>query len=145
VIANALRTMELDKREIDDSSFASICSNVAYGMRATYHTELQATPAQVVYGRDMIINATYIADWKAIAARRAASSRNNNERENSNRLPFNYQVGHYAYIRVSNLARKLDSQEGPFRIIQVHTNGTVTIQRSPVVTERVNIRRLHPA
>jgi hypothetical protein len=128
--------MELDKRTIDD---------VAYGMRATYHTELQATPAQVGYGRDMIINATYIADWKAIAARHAASSRTNNARENSTRLPFRYQVGHYAYIRVSNLARKLDSQEGPFRIIQVHANGTVTIQRSPIVTERVNIRRLHPA
>jgi hypothetical protein len=53
-------------------------------MCATYHTELQATPAQVVYGREMIISATYIADWKAIAARRAASSRNNNERKNSN-------------------------------------------------------------
>jgi hypothetical protein len=84
VIANALRTMELDKHTIDDSSFASICSNVAYGMRATYHTELHSTPAQVVYGCDMVINATYIANWKAIAAHHAASSRNNNERENSN-------------------------------------------------------------
>jgi hypothetical protein len=56
-----------------------------------------------------------------------------------------YQVGHYAYIHVSNLAQKLDSQEGLFCIIQVHTNGTVTIQHSPVVTECVNIRRLHPA
>jgi hypothetical protein len=98
-----------------------------------------------VYGRDMIINATYIADWKAIAAHCAASSQINNARENSNRLPFDYQVGHYAYIRVSNLARTPDSQEGPFQIIQVRTNGTVTIQCSPVVTERVNICRLHPA
>jgi hypothetical protein len=82
VIANALRTMELDKHTIDDSSFASICSNVAYGMHATYHKELQTTtppPPLVIYGRDMIINATYIANWKAITARRATSYRNNNE------------------------------------------------------------------
>jgi hypothetical protein len=69
-----------------------------------YHTELQAAPAQVIYGHDMIINATYIADWKAIAAHCAGSSCNNNERENSNQLTFNYQVGHHAYICVSNLA-----------------------------------------
>jgi hypothetical protein len=43
VIANALSTMELDKRTVDDLSFASICSNVAYGMRATYHTGYCAT------------------------------------------------------------------------------------------------------
>jgi coproporphyrinogen III oxidase len=103
------------------------------------------TPAQVDYGRDMIINATYIANWKAIAAHHAASSCNNNEHENSNRLPFNYQVGHYAYVRVSNLTRKLEYQEGPFFMTQVHTNGMVTIQHSPAVTEYVNICRLHPA
>jgi transposase InsO family protein len=36
VIANALRTMELENRTIDDSSFNAICANVAYGMRATF-------------------------------------------------------------------------------------------------------------
>jgi hypothetical protein len=60
--------MELNKCDLDNSSLAAICSNVAYGMRTTYHTELQATPDQVVYGCDMIINATYIADWKVTAA-----------------------------------------------------------------------------
>jgi hypothetical protein len=98
--------MELDKQTIDDPSFASICSNVTYAMHATYHTKLQSTPAQVAYSRDMIINATYIANWKAIAARHVASTRTNNVRKNSNRLPFHYQVGDYAYIHVSYLARK---------------------------------------
>ena len=34
--------------------------------------------------------------------------------------------------------------EGPYAIVEVHTNGTVTIQRKPNVTERINIRRLKP-
>jgi hypothetical protein len=29
--------------------------------------------------------------------------------------------------------------------LQLHTNGLVTIQHSPIVTEHVNISRLHPA
>jgi transposase InsO family protein len=145
VMANALRTMQLSQRTVDEHTFASLCSNVAFGMRATYHTELQASPSQIVYGRDMIINATYIADWRAISNRRNVSSRINNARENANRLPFQYEIGQQVYIRVNDISRKLDSQQGPFRISQVHANGTVTIQRSPIVTERINIRRLHPA
>jgi hypothetical protein len=145
VIANALRTMELERRIIDDSSFAAICANVAYGMRATYHTELQASPAQVVFGRDMIINASYLADWKAIAHRRLQSSKRNNERENSRRIPHSYRVGQKVYIRVSNIARKLDVQEGPFEILKINSNGTVSIRCSPLVRETIHIRRLHPA
>lgn len=145
VMANALRTMQLSQRAVDEHTFASLCSNVAFGMRATYHTELQASPSQVVYGRDMIINATYMADWRAISNRRNISSRINNARENAKRLPFQYAIGQQVYIRVNDISRKLDSQQGPFPITQVHANGTVTIQRSPILTERINIRCLHPA
>ena len=34
---------------------------------------------------------------------------------------------------------------GPYRVEQVHTNGTLTIRRGPGVIDRVNIRRLRPA
>jgi hypothetical protein len=36
------------------------------------------------------------------------------------------------------------SEPAHFRIVRIHTNGTVTIQRTPLVTERINIRRLRP-
>jgi hypothetical protein len=32
----------------------------------------------------------------------------------------------------------------PFTITCVHSNGTVTIQRGPYVTERISIRRIIP-
>jgi hypothetical protein len=37
-----------------------------------------------------------------------------------------------------------DYDTGPFSITRVHTNGTVTIETSPGVVERMNIRRLKP-
>ena len=33
---------------------------------------------------------------------------------------------------------------GPYKIVQVHVNGTVTIQLRPGLTERINIRRIIP-
>ena len=34
--------------------------------------------------------------------------------------------------------------EGPYVITQVHTNGNVTMELRPGVTERINIRRVLP-
>ncbi len=43
-----------------------------------------------------------------------------------------------------DIKRKLHPNEGPFVIHKVNTNGTVEIRRSANVTERINIRGLHP-
>jgi hypothetical protein len=93
----------------------------------------------------MIINASYLADWKAIATRRKQAVQRNNARENSQRVPHDYKVGEKVYIRVSNISRKLDVQEGPFEILKINSNGTVSIRHSPIVRETIHIRRLHPA
>ena len=43
------------------------------------------------------------------------------------------------------LVRKLDApRTGPYKVTAVHDNGTVEIQKSPLVTQRVNMRRLTP-
>jgi hypothetical protein len=55
-------TMELSKRHFDDTSVNAILQSVAYGLRATYHLPLAASPGQLVVGWDMIINATYLTD-----------------------------------------------------------------------------------
>ena len=46
---------------------------------------------------------------------------------------------------VLSLSDKLNpSFTGPHEIIQVHTNGTVTIRLTDNVTECINIRRIKP-
>jgi hypothetical protein len=35
-------------------------------IRSTYHTTLQATPCQLVFGRDMIHNIAFRANWDQI-------------------------------------------------------------------------------
>jgi hypothetical protein len=41
--------------------------------------------------------------------------------------------------------RKLaERTSGPYRVLQTHVNGTVTIELRPGVSERLNIRRIIP-
>jgi hypothetical protein len=39
---------------------------MGYAIRSTYHTTLQATPCQLVFGRDMIHNIAFKACWNGI-------------------------------------------------------------------------------
>mmetsp|Transcript_13570 Transcript_13570/g.16453 ORF Transcript_13570/g.16453 Transcript_13570/m.16453 type:complete len:698 (+) Transcript_13570:1112-3205(+) len=144
-IADAIRSMRLDQQPFDETTIPAVLQAVAWGIRSTYHTALQASPAQIVFGRDMIINATYLANWHKSTAHQRSRALQNNLNENAKRIQHDYQPNDMVYLTDKDVKRKLDVKQGPFRIVSIHTNGTVTIQRSPTVTERINIRRLHPA
>ena len=63
---------------------------------------------------------------------------------NRNRKPYDYSIGDQV-MKVRKSKYKLQPiAEGPFTVAQVHTNGNVTLQLSPHVTERINIRRVRP-
>jgi hypothetical protein len=63
-IHQVIATMELHTRKFDDIDLNTILQNVAYGLRATYHSSLTASSCQLAFGRDMIINAVYLANWR---------------------------------------------------------------------------------
>ena len=55
-----------------------------------------------------------------------------------------YQPGDEILILIDNPTTLQDCGIGPFPITQVHTNGTVTIQHTPHIVERINICRVKP-
>jgi hypothetical protein len=55
-----------------------------FAVRATYHTTLQATPMQLVFGCDAILNIKHITDWEHICQRKQECIIENNKRENKN-------------------------------------------------------------
>ena len=60
------------------------------------------------------------------------------------RVDYDYAVGQKVTIKSDGILRKSeDKNTGPYVITQVHTNGTVRIQRGSV-SERLNIRRIDP-
>ena len=83
VLNDILRTFELEKWELDeDNPWMEFLSAAAFAIRAMYHTTLQATPAQLVFGRDMLLLITTQANWELIRQRRQEEINGNNEREN---------------------------------------------------------------
>ena len=92
----------------------------------------------------MLFGIPYIADWTDIGKRRQASVDKDNLKENEKRIDFDYAVGQEVLLKKDGIIRKLeDKYDGPYTITDVHTNGTVRIQRG-TVNERVNIRRIAP-
>jgi transposase InsO family protein len=79
VVGNIIRTFELQKNYQDekdprkgmkDPSRKGILSATAFAVGATYHTTLQKSPGQLIFGRDMIFNVKHTANWEYIRARK---------------------------------------------------------------------------
>jgi transposase InsO family protein len=145
VLNNCLKTFELEERELDEANpWGPFLSAAAYAIRSTVHTTLEASPAQLVFGRDMLLPITFRANWARIRERRQEEMTRNNRRENQRRIRHEYKVGDKVLLDTPGILPKLRTpRSGPYVVQQVHTNGTVRIQRG-AISERVNIRRLTP-
>jgi len=67
-------------------------------------------------------------------------------RANAKRRSHDYKVGDKVLLKrmLNNSAQMEPTYSGPFTILQVHTNGTVTIRMRANQRARYNIRRLIP-
>ena len=134
VLGNIICTFELEERDIDkDDPWMGILNAVAWAVRSTYHTTLQATPGQLVFGRDMVFNKAHEANWKEIKDCKQKLINQNNERENACRIKHTYSIGDRVLMERTNSTRKLKRPyDGPYEITIVFTNGTVAIQKGIV-------------
>lgn len=146
VLGNALRAFELEERDLDESNpWDEFLTAAAYAIRSTHHTTLQASPAQLVFGRDMLLPVKFVADWTRIAARKQDIINKSNDQENRNRIAHQYKRGDRVLLTTPGILPKVRSpRTGPYIVVDVQEdNGTVTIRDGPV-HQTVNIRRLVP-
>ena len=81
VLGTMLHTQNLKKLNFDiDDPWSPILASVAYAIRSTYHTTLGATPAQLIFGRDMSYPLAYIAKWDVIERNKQLLINKNTER-----------------------------------------------------------------
>ena len=67
ILANSLRTLELEEQELDaHDPWSPFLLAAAFAVRATCHTMMQALPGQLVYGQDMVRPIKYITDWERL-------------------------------------------------------------------------------
>ena len=83
-IGNIIRTFELHDNYLDeDDPWKGILAATAFAIRATYHTTLQKSPGQLVFGRDMIFNFQHTANCEYIHARKQRLIQKNNKMNTS--------------------------------------------------------------
>jgi hypothetical protein len=105
------------------------------------------SPGAVIYRRDMHLDIPLIADILTLQNHRQVQIDVRLHRENQRRRRHEYRVGEKVYVHNKNgPSDKLKPIfSGPFAILQVHTNNCVTLQRGPLIHERVSIRRIKPS
>ena len=93
-IGNMIRSFQVNDTPMDaENPWDGILAAVMFATRATIHTTLQATPSQLVFGRDAILNTQFEADWNIIRQRKQNMISQNNRRENKARRPHEYKAG----------------------------------------------------
>ena len=102
-IGNIIRTFEVQDNFLDeDDPWKGILSSTAFAVRSTYHTTLQKTPGQLIFGRDMIFNIKHTANWDYIKQRKQTLIQKNNLRENSKIIPHIYYTGDKVMLQIGN-------------------------------------------
>ena len=92
-----------------------------------YHITVQATPGQMIFGRDMMLNTPFIADWEDITLRKQIIIDKNNQIKNKNCKPHTYIIRDKVLVRNKKVNKYEEPYVGPYPVIQVWTNGNVTI------------------
>ena len=146
-MGNTLRALQATPCRTKEEAAARIHSalqTAAYAARTAIHTTMNMAPGSMAFHRDMILNIPLIVDFELLRQRRQDLIDKSVLKANAKRIEFDYQPGQQAYKLVAG-PRKLDDRwEGPYPITKIHVNGTVQLQLSELVTERINIRRIKP-
>jgi hypothetical protein len=119
-------------------------AEAVYATRCTYNSTLKTTPGGLAFGRDMILHIPLVTDLQQLQKRRQELIDQRLLSANTKRFSYDYAIGDEV-LKLIYQPDKLEARAtGPFPITRVHTNGTVTIETSPGVVERINIRRIKP-
>ena len=80
-----LCTFKVQNMVLDDNNPSdSILASAMFDLRATTHNTMQYNPAQLIFGRNSIINRSHDVDRETIAKQKQNLINKGNERENCN-------------------------------------------------------------
>ena len=129
-----------EAQQLVDSALA----RASHGIKSNIHTATGYTPGDLAFHRDMLLNIPLMIDFVAVRDRRRVTVNENLRRSNAKRSSYDFQPQQQVLKKRHEFGKLGDRWDGPFNIKRVHTNGNITIQLRPGVTERLNIRRVKP-
>jgi len=141
-----------DKRDLDSLlGFKGVlAASCRKAVNSTVLTTARAAPAQLVFGQDAMLNATFQADWQFIRERKQRLVIQNNKRENAKQKPHAHNAGDVVAVKAGKGRKHASNPHlDSMRIAQVHDNGTVKLAKvvdnnSGAVSQTWNIRNIEP-
>jgi hypothetical protein len=79
------------------------------GNLLTYHRVLKASPGADIFGRDMLFDIPFVADWHKIGEQRQSLTNCGNQRENANYIDYDYKVGDNVLLIKEGILCKAES------------------------------------
>jgi hypothetical protein len=87
VFGNMLRTSELDMADsVNAESVSYFIDNAVWAICTTYYTVLKSSPGAAIFGRDMLFDISYLADWNKIGENSQAQTDHQTLRKNASRV-----------------------------------------------------------
>jgi hypothetical protein len=131
VLAQMLCTAELNMAKTvtpdDDDVFLDHASWTIY---STYHTVLKASPGVTIFGRNMLFDIPFIADWIKIGDYRQCQTDLDMAHKSSKQVDYDYKVGNKVLLIEEGILCKAESpySKKPWTITTIHKNGNIRIQ-----------------
>jgi hypothetical protein len=99
VLAQMLRTAEVDMaKTVTPNDVNVFHDNVARAICFTYHTVLKTSPGAAIFGRNMLFDIPFIADWNKIGDYRQRQTDLSMARKNSKRVNYDHKVGNIGSV-----------------------------------------------
>ena len=103
-------TSEIDiAGTINESDIADFLTNTAWTVYSTYYTVLKTLPGTAIFGRDMLFDIPFLADWSKIGEYRQKQMNKNSVRENSGHIDWDYQPSDKVLVRKIGIFYKSES------------------------------------
>ena len=128
---------------VSESDIVDFLTNATWAIRSTYHTVLNVLPGAAIFGRDMLFDIPFIADWNKNGDYRPRQSDCNTRCENKTCVDWDYKVGNKVLVHKDGILHKTESRydSDPWTITSVHMNGTIRAQCG-TKSECLNVRRV---
>jgi hypothetical protein len=126
IVKNMIRSYDLENDNLEeDNPFDYLLQSPAWAIRSTYHTTLQATPCQLVFGRDMTDNIVLKTNWNQIQKRKQDIINKSNKKVKKSQIPNEYKVGDQVLLETPGILRQLSTPcTGSYPVTNVYKNGT---------------------
>ena len=149
VVHNMVRTHDITTAtEVDSQTIDGMLAALRSAVLSVVHTTNRATPMQLVFGRDALLNVSFEADWQYIKERKQRRILQNNKQENRTRAEHIYKPDDKVMVRLDPSRKHGEAQfQGPYTVVQAYDNGTVKLRKDTdggAVYTTWNIRNLDP-